>query len=75
MPVIRERVSEAEVRARLAAAIATAGNANRFAKQAGVTAQYLHDVRRGLREIGPTLAKALGLEKVTESYFLDVLPD
>lgn len=48
----------------LAAAIEAAGSARAFAAAAGLSEQYVSDVRMGRRAYGPTILAALGLARV-----------
>ena len=50
--------------ARLEAAIAQDGSAAAWAARVGISAAYVSDVRRGLRQPGPSVLQALGLQRV-----------
>lgn len=57
-------LSEDDIRERLRAAIAAAGSQQAFARQCGISAQYINDVVRGRREPGHKILDALGLERI-----------
>lgn len=44
--------------------IFAAGSQKKAAKALGISEQYMTDVVKGRREVGPTLANALGYDKV-----------
>jgi hypothetical protein len=57
-------LTEAEVRALLAAAVASAGGQRRFAEQHGFTAGYINDVLRGNRNLSDRILRAIGVERI-----------
>ena len=63
--VYGELIDELLVLARLMDRIEQAGSQEQFAREAGVSAQYVSDVLHKRRDFGPKLLKALGLERVT----------
>lgn len=52
------------MRKMLDVAIQVAGSQKAFAKQAGISEQYLSDVLNGRRDIGDKILKWFGLERV-----------
>jgi hypothetical protein len=54
----------AEVYSLLDRRIEEAGTAEEFARQSGLSPQFICDVRQGRRRITDRLAKALGLKRV-----------
>lgn len=44
--------------------VAASGSQKKAAKLLGVSEQYMTDVLKGRREVGPTLAEALGYDKI-----------
>lgn len=57
-------LTEQELLDYLRTAIQQAGSQQAFARQHGISAQYISDVLRGRREIGAKIAQALGYERV-----------
>lgn len=57
-------LTEDDIRARLRAAIDAARSQQTFARQHGISAQYINDVLNGRRKIGEKILDALGLERV-----------
>lgn len=49
---------------RLEAAIAVDGSAAAWAARLGISSAYVSDVRRGVRQPGPSVLQALGLQRV-----------
>jgi hypothetical protein len=56
-----DELDEAAVIALLRRAIEEAGTQQDWAEQHNVSAQYVSDVLRGRRDVGPAIAAALGL--------------
>jgi hypothetical protein len=64
-------LTEQEVMDRLRAAIAAAGSQAAYARQQGISLQYVNDVMRGRRELGQKVLDALGVERVVSYRLLD----
>jgi hypothetical protein len=62
-------ISEVKFNEELNAAIKKAGSARAFARQAGVSAQYVSDVVNGKRHAGDAIARALGYHVHTRRVF------
>ena len=58
------QLSEQDIADRLRAAIRTAGSQRAFARQHGISTQYVNDVLRGRRELGQKILDALGVERI-----------
>lgn len=57
-------LDEQAILERLRAAIRVAGSQQAFARQYGISAQYISDVAHGRRIMGQKILDALGLERV-----------
>lgn len=57
-------MNEQDIIDRLREAIQSAGSQRAFAKQHGISTQYINDVLRGRREIGQKILEVLGVEKI-----------
>lgn len=56
-----KRLTDAQVRSKLATACGKAGGVNAFARLHGLTGAYVSMARTGKRTIGPKILAALGL--------------
>ena len=60
-----KQINEERMKKMLETAVNISGSQKVFAKQAGISEQYLSDVLNGRRDIGDKLLKWFGLERVT----------
>jgi len=60
------KMSDTDVRNRLAVLVTEAGSQKTAAKRLGVSLAYFHDVLRGTKAAGPKLLRALGYRRVYE---------
>lgn len=59
-----KQINEIRMRSMLDAAIKVSGSQKAFAKDAGISEQYLSDVLNGRRDVGDKILKWFGLERV-----------
>jgi hypothetical protein len=59
-----KQINETRMRAMLETAINVSGSQKAFAKEAGISEQYLSDVLNGRRDVGEKILKWFGLERV-----------
>lgn len=68
-------LTEQDVLDRFRAAIDAAGSQAAFARQHGVSLQYVNDVIRGRRDIGQKILAVLGVERVVLYRLIDSVDD
>lgn len=59
-----KQINETRMRNMLETAIKVSGSQKAFAKEAGISEQYLSDVLNGRRDVGGKILKWFGLERV-----------
>lgn len=64
-------LTEQDVMDLLRVAIDVAGSQAAFARQHGISLQYINDVMRGRREIGQKILAVLGIERVVSYRLVD----